>query len=209
MTNHKRNEETIHMGRAQELFDLASAKYDQAIELIRTMDKAYQDAARKADPSRSGYDPKVTLAQFDWILQAILLTQSISDGDFDRLERQFVDKITDYGDLLTYISQKTNGDLKLTWDRIASLDQDTQAKLVAILPALMDETCNSFVAPLALVESALGQFDFLKALTSIIGDIGAALASIDGSVETKEAEYCAVMASTLLIDRWHKLKSTM
>ena len=197
------------MGRAQDLFDRASAKYDQAIKLIKEMDKIYQDAANKADPSRKGYDPKITLAQFDWILQAILLTESISDGDFDRLERQFVDKITDYGDLLTYIAKKTDGKLKLTWDSIARLDQDTQTKLVAILPSLMDETCDSFVQPLALVESALGQYDFLKALASIIGEIGAALASVDGTSEKREAEYCAVMANELLIERWNKLKQEM
>lgn len=197
------------MGRAQELFDLASAKYDQAIELIKAMDKDYQEAANKADPGRKGYDPKVTLAQFDWILQAILLSESISDGNFDRLERQFVDKITDYGDLLTYIANKTDGELKLTWDKIAGLDQDTQVKLVALLPNLMKETCDSFVAPLALVDSALGQYDFLKALSSLIGEIGAALAGIDGSIDKVEAQFCAVMANELLVDRWNELKSTM
>ncbi len=194
------------MGRAQELFDRATESYDKAIDLIKKMDRIYQDAANTADPGRRGYDPKITLAQFDWILQAILLTESISDGNFDRLERQFVDKITDYGDLLTYIAKKTNGDLKLTWDGIARLDQSTQTKLVAILPTLMDETCDSFVAPLALVESALGQYDFLKGLTGLIGEIGAALASVDGSSEKKEAEFCAVMANKLLVERWYKLK---
>ncbi len=194
------------MGRAQALFDRAVASYDRGIKLIKEMDILYQNVANKADPGRKGYDPKVTLAQFDWILQAILLSESLSDGDFDRLERQFVDKITDYGDLLTYIAKKTGGELKLTWDSIAQLDGKTQAKLVAILPTLLDETCDSFVGPLALVESALGQYDFLKALVSVIGEIGAALASVDGRTEKSEAEFCAIMANKLLVERWNKLK---
>jgi hypothetical protein len=194
------------MGRAQELFDQATERYDDAIKLLKNLDQLYQDAANKSDPSRGGYDPKITLAQFDWILQAILLSQSLIDGDFHRLEQQFVDKITDYGDLLTYIKKKTNGDLALTWESIAHLNADTQRKLVVLLPKLLDETCDSFVGPLALVEAALEDYDFLGGLVKIIGDIGANLAQVDGCADPEEAQFCAVMAKNLLVDRWNKKK---
>ena len=125
------------MGRAQELFDQATGYYDHAVGLIRKMDELFQNAAFKNDPGRR-YDPRLTLAQFDMILQATLLSMALSDGNFDRLEQQFVDKITDYGDLLTYIKQDSQGRLDLTWSQVASLREETQASLVQALPAILE-----------------------------------------------------------------------
>ena len=92
--------------------------------MIRKMDEAFQNAAFKNDPGKR-YDTRITLAQFDMILQATLLSMALSDGNFDRLEQQFVDKITDYGDLLTYIKQDSQGRLDLTWSQVASLREET------------------------------------------------------------------------------------
>ncbi len=189
------------MGKAQELFDQATRYYDNSIELVKLMDETFQKVAFQNDPS-SRYDTKITLAQFDWILQAVLLSQALSDGNFDRLERQFVDKITDHGDLLGYIKNKTNGELVLTWDNIASLDTSTQQKLVKILPSLLDETCDSFVKPLALLDKASKEVDELNALVENIGKIGACLAQVDGNVTDQEAEAAANMVVSLLVARW-------
>ncbi|MCD8088655.1 MAG: hypothetical protein LUE22_08790 [Oscillospiraceae bacterium] len=189
------------MGKAQELFDQATRYYDNSIELVKLMDETFQKVAFQNDPS-SRYDTKITLAQFDWILQAVLLSQALSDGNFDRLERQFVDKITDHGDLLGYIKNKTNGELVLTWDNIASLDTSTQQKLVKILPSLLDETCDSFVKPLALLDKASKEVDELNALVENIGKIGAYLAQVDGNVSDQEAEAAANMVVSLLVARW-------
>lgn len=61
------------MGRAQELFDQATRAYQNSIDMIRKMDEAFQNAAFKNDPGKR-YDTRITLAQFDMILQATLLT---------------------------------------------------------------------------------------------------------------------------------------
>lgn len=87
---------------------------------------------------------------------------ALSDGNFDRLEQQFVDKITDYGDLLTYIKQDSQGRLDLTWSQVASLREETQASLVQALPAILDKLCDSFVKPLALVDKVVDDVDFLQ-----------------------------------------------
>lgn len=189
------------MGKTQELFDQATRYYDNSIELVKLMDETFQKIAFQNDPS-SRYDTKVTLAQFDRILQAVLLSQALGDGNFDRLERQFVDKITDYGDLLIYIKKKTNGDLDLSWDTIANLSASTQQKLVKILPSLLDDCCDSFVKPLALLDKASTEVDELNALVENIGKIGACLAQVDGNVSDEEAEAAADMVVSLLVARW-------
>lgn len=193
------------MGRAQELFDKATKSYDEAIKMIRGMDEVFQNVAYKNDPSR-GYDTRVTLAQFDMILQGVLLSLALSDGDFDRLEQQFVDKITDYGDLLTYIKKKTDGKLDMTWSQIARLDAGTQKSLVEVLPAILDDLCDSFVKPLALVDNAIDTVDFLETLQSEIGTISACLSQVDGDSEQREARAAAEMVVKLLSARWIKYR---
>lgn len=193
------------MGRAQDLFDRAVKSYDRAIDLIKTMDTVFQQAQKKSDSSFKGWDTKITLAQFDWILQGILLSGALADGNFDRLERQFVDKITDYGDLMAYIKKQTNGELELTWDNVAGLSADVQQKLLAILPGLMEKTCDSFVQPLAIVDNAIESRNFLDEIVKCIGEIGAYLSNVDGKSETREAEACGQMAVELLVERWNRM----
>lgn len=193
------------MGSAQDLFDKATESYDKAINRIKMLDRVYQEAHKEANSRFKGWDVKVTLAQFDWILQGILMSAALIDGDFHRLERQFVEKITDYGDLLKYIKKKTDGELDLSWDDIARLDSDVQKKLLSILPTMLEESCDSFVAPLAEVDRAVDSRDFLDELTNDIAEIGYDLCSVDGSAEKREAEAIAVMARELLFKRWNSL----
>lgn len=189
------------MGRAQELFDKAVVSYDSCIKMIRTMDETFQRVAFKDNPS-ARYDTRVTLAQFDMILQAVLLTMAMSDGNFDRLEQQFVEKITDYGDLLTFIRKDSNGQIDLTWSQVAALSPNTQRKLVDALPAILNKLCDSFVKPLAIVDSAINQVDFLDKLETEIAAICVCLSFVDGDSDQGEANACAQMVAKLLSSRW-------
>ena len=191
------------MGRAQELFDQAVKSYNQAIDLIKAMDQTFQEVVFKNQPDKR-YDTRITLAQFDMILQAVLLNMAVSDGEFDRLEQQFVDKITDYGDLLTYIKQDSQGRLDLTWSQVASLREDTQASLVQALPAILDKLCDSFVKPLALVDKVVDDVDFLQQLERNIAEICVCLSFVDGSSDKVEAAACSEMVADLLGTRWRK-----
>jgi len=194
------------MGKAQELFDKATQSYDHAINMLKAMDKTFQDVAYKNDPG-ARYDTRVTLAQFDMILQGILLSMAVSDGNFDRLEQQFVEKITDYGDLLTYIKKDTNGQLDLSWNQVARLGPKTQQTLVDGLPSILDKLCDSFVKPLALVDSAVDTVDFLGNLEEDVITIALCLSFVDGSSDQGEANALAVMVSRLLSDRWRRYQS--
>ncbi len=191
------------MGRAQELFDQATKAYDRSIDIIRRMDEVFQNAAFKHEPGRR-YDTRITLAQFDMILQATLLSMALSDGNFDRLEQQFVDKITDYGDLLNYLRQDSKGQLDLTWSQVASLRSDTQAALVKALPVILDKLCDSFVKPLALVDKVVDQVDFLEQLEKNVVEICVCMSFVDGNSDQGEKNICAKMVNDLLIVRWRK-----
>ena len=68
------------------------------------------------------------------------------------MERQFIDKITDKGDLLDYIKYATKGELSLTWDEIAWMDSDNQGKFIKVLPEILESRCKDFLSPFIIIE---------------------------------------------------------
>lgn len=189
------------MGQAQQKFDEAVKHYDAAVELIKALDQTFQQVAFQNDPGK-GYDVRITLAQFDIILQAILLRQAIADGNFDRLEQQFIEKITDYGDLLNYIKQDSNGQLDLTWQQLAALNPQTVRQLADMLPKILGKVCDDFVGPLAIVDKAITDIDFFDKLTNHIAVICAMLGIVDNDDDRREGEAAASSIVKLLYDRW-------
>lgn len=194
------------LGKTHQLFDRAEQAYDRAIHLIRTLDQSFQSAAFRDDPEER-YDTRVTLYQFDVILQAILLRMALIDGNFHRLERRLIDKITRYGDLLVYLRKETDGGLDLAWDRIGELDPEQREALMARLPEILDRTCNSFVLPLALVDGAVDSIDFLERLERELQEIALSLSDVDGQSRPAEQQAYADMLEHLLTDRWKRIKA--
>ena len=144
-------------------FERAEQAYDRAIHLIRTLDKSFQSAAFQDTPEER-YDTRITLYQFDVILQAILLRMALTDGNFHRLERRLIDKITRYGDLLNYLRR---GD---RWTAGPHLGEDRQP--ARRRPGRADGAAagdsrphlQQLCAPLALVDGAVDSIDFLERL---------------------------------------------
>lgn len=192
------------MATAQELFNRACNAYNNIIKILELTDKTFQDIAYKNEPSKR-YDTKVTLAQFDMILQGILLSVGCSDGNFDATEVQFVDKITDYGDVLMYIKNETKGELALTWDVVGRLNNETQQKLVSLLPHFLNKLCDSFVTPLALMDKVMKDVDILDMIQKGIAEIIFCMSSLDGSADESEMKAAAQMVVELIVMRWKKV----
>ena len=186
--------------------DRAEKAYDRAIHLIRSLDESFQKTAFQEEQSER-YDTRVTLYQFDLILQAILLNMALIDGSFHRLERKLILKITDYGDLMSYLRREGSFGSELRWDSLAGLDADAQQRLVDRLPVILERTCNSFVQPLALVDGAVDSVDFLERLERELGEIAESMSQVDGVPRTEEQQAYASMLEHLLTDRWRKIKA--
>lgn len=180
--------------------DRAEAAYDRAVELIRSLDEAFQSRAGER------YDTRVTLYQFDLILQAILLNMALIDGNFHRLERRLMMKITDYGDLMAYLRRDgTFGNL--SWDSVAALDRAEQKRLLDNLPDILERTCRSFVQPLALVDGAVDSVDFLEGLENELQTIAECMSRVDGVERAEESQAYTFMVEHLLTDRWKAIKA--
>lgn len=194
------------LGRSQRYFEAAERAYDRAVALIRELDQAFQSEVFLEDPE-ARYDTQITLYQFDVILQALLLNMALCDGNFHRLEKRLILKITDYGDLLAYLRQETSGAIDLEWDGIARMDPETREVLLKRLPRILEGTCRSFVLPLARADGAETAVDFLQQLEGYLREIAAALGYVDGNRDDRETDVFNEQLDHLLVERWKSIKA--
>ena len=177
----------------QDILDKAGAAYDHAEATIRAMDSVFQNVAG------TNYDPELTLAPFDMILQGVLLSVACADGVFDILEQDFIKQFAVHGDLLEYIRSETEGEIELTWDLIASLPEDLRTGILQVLPKVLDDQCSSFIYPLAAIDFSYSQYggvvttsgDFLKSIEVDMIQIAGLLAFVDS--EGTDEEICAAV----------------
>jgi len=177
----------------QDILDKAAEAYLHAESTIKAMDGVFQNV------TGSNYDADLTLAQFDMILQGVLLSVALADGVFEPVEQDFIRQFAMHGDLLEYIRNDSNSEVNLSWDIIANLPEDVSTGLIQVLPRVLDDQCESFIYPLAAVDftySQLGNIvttpgDFLKSIEADMIRIAGLLALVDS--EGTDDEICAAV----------------
>ena len=159
------------------------------------------------------YDPETTLAQFDILLQGVLVSVACSDMIFDDIEQQFIQNIAVHGDLFDYIRTDSNGEVDLTWEDFAGAETKGQLSLVSILPQVLADQCESFVLPLAAVDFSYSQYgnlpttpgDFLRSIENDMITIATLLAFVDDEGEPVEVNAAAEMIYALVERHWKGL----
>lgn len=193
----------------QTILDNAGAAYDHAEATIRAMSGVYRNIADK------DYDPEITLAQFDMILQGVLLSVACADGIFDPVEQDFIRLFAMHGNLLEQIKADSEGKVDLTWDLIAALPEDLSSNLIQILPQILDEQCEEFVCLLAAVDFSYSKFggvitspgDFLKAIEADMIKIAGLLAFVDSDGTDDEINAAVSMIYELEGKHWRSFLS--
>ncbi|MBR3280100.1 MAG: hypothetical protein IKG01_14540 [Lachnospiraceae bacterium] len=193
----------------QDILDKAAEAYEHAEMTIRAMDSVFQNV------TGSNYDAGLTLAQFDMILQGVLLSVACADGIFDPVEQDFVRQFAMHGDLLEYIRSDSGGKVELSWDLIGELPEEISSDLVRILPKILDDQCESFVIPLAAVDFSYSQFggiettpgDFLKSIEKDMIKIAGLLAFVDSDGTEDELNAAVSMIYELEGRHWRDLLS--
>ena len=191
----------------QEIFDKAVEAYKHAEDTIMRIDSVYRLI------SGSEYDPESTLAQFDIILQGVLVSVACSDMIFDEIEQKFIENIAVHGDLFDYIRMDSDGEIDLSWDDFAEAETKGQLSLVAVLPQALSDQCESFVLPLAAVDFSYSQYgnlpttpgDFLRSIENDMITIATLLAFVDEEGEPVEVNAAANMIYALVERHWKGL----
>lgn len=187
----------------QDILDKAARAYDHAEKTIMAMDTVFQNV------SGADYDPDLTLAQFDMILQGVLLSVACADGVFDELEQDFIRQFAMHGDLLKYIQTDMGVDTEMTWDLIANLPEGLVNTLLEVLPQVLDDQCESFIYPLAAVDFSYSQYggvmttpgDFLKSIEADMIQIAGLLAFVDH--DGTDDEICAAVEMIYALEGKH------
>ena len=187
----------------QDILDKAAQAYDHAEKTIMAMDTVFQYV------SGADYDPDLTLAQFDMILQGVLLSVACADGVFDELEQDFIRQFAMHGDLLKYVQTDMGVDTEMTWDLIANLPEDLVNTLLEVLPQVLDDQCESFIYPLAAVDFSYSQYggvmttpgDFLKSIEADMIQIAGLLAFVDH--DGTDDEICAAVEMIYALEGKH------
>ncbi|MCL2796967.1 MAG: hypothetical protein FWD58_02810 [Firmicutes bacterium] len=172
---------------AQDQFNLAQVEYRKLISLFKTNCTAIQ----KFIPT---YSERIMLQQFDRILQAFLIHIACSDCNFDRIEIQFIRKITDYADILGGLdsiprSQQIDGQIFF----------EREAKKIL-------QKAEEFFAPIAIIDGALPQIDLFKEINKSMNSIAVLLMMVDGEVEECEKHKAAEMFVKYILNPYQSIK---
>ena len=165
---------------AQQIFDSAQGKYN---EVIDTLTK-FANIIEKATEGKFSTD--IALVQFDCILQYMLLHEAIADGKISHVEQQFINFITDRGDILKVVKAKTG--VELTWDELENISGETGTELLKALTPVYGELLTDFVGSVAKVDGYVKEIDLLKLINDNIIAIFAAFANVDGDATDAERD---------------------
>lgn len=188
-------------------FKLARKHYNIVKSLIEELSSLAQ--AKQVD-----FSYEKAMQNFDLLLQSILLRTAVEDGCFQSEERQFIEKLTDYADLMTYVLNNT--DIDVSWDSFSSLGNEKQKDLSLDIFVVLDDLVNDFVFPFASIAAALPK-DYCEEITTAMIKISACLAGCDSDdMDSKNFKNETIVAFALIKksikEKWsattNKTKST-
>ena len=142
------------------------------------------------------------MRQFDLVLQAVLLRIAVEDGYYLDEERQFIEKITDYADIMTYFKNKG---VNISWESFISLSDSDRKELSLKMVVALDEILTDFITPFAIIDKALPR-DYCTDLTNIIGGICIGLARCDADSKDSDAYKAEGSVAVVLIEKVIKEK---
>lgn len=182
---------------AQKNFQAACAMYEEC----KTIVKELSDIAKSVSPD---FSYEVSMRQFDLMLQGILLRVSMEDGYYLEEERQFIEKITDYADIIEFF--KSNG-IEISWSTFDELSDSDRKELTLKMVVALDGLIENFITPFAIIDNALPK-DYCSDISSCIGGICMALAFCDADSESSESfkaegGVAVALIQKIFIEKWH------
>ena len=189
----------------KESFGLACNLYEDAKKTITDL----SDYAKKIAPE---FSYEIAMRQFDMILQAVLLNVAVQDGQFLGIEGQFIDKITDYADVLVKVNAKLKEENdsweNITWNDIGYLTKENMEKFGIIVATVIDEIAEDFTTYFAAID-VVDERDYLEELQGYIIKISMLLSAVDGDdldseESTNETYRGFAIYSKLFKEKWEK-----
>lgn len=180
------------------IFELAQAAYADSVNDVKNMAQLIEKVLKSAGQK---YDYKITLKQFDIILQYSLLQIAVADNNIDKNEVSFIRELTTYGDFCNYLSVGTGK--KIDWDDILYASESLIKSLLDKIQDAIIELANEFVAMFVAVDKTVDEYDFLADLKRNVITIMMAACQSDG--ETRKDELAGSCLIISVINTMEKL----
>lgn len=194
---------------AERSFKFACNKYEEAKEVIRELSQIVQNI-------KKDFSFEIAMREYDELLQCILLKVALSDGHFLESEKQFIAKITDYGDILLHINrslrQSTEFNGNITWDTISSLNENQKEEISNnFIMTIINDDLSDFVDVFAVID-ALTPTNYLEIIKDVTMNIIGSLCLVDGDdaeSNTANLEFTIgeKMFELVFGERWEKVKN--
>ncbi len=155
----------------QELYDEA-CKYYKDLQLTVRKIGLMLESLEDVDFSTTN-----ALYQMDYALQYLLLSQAVSDGEVDHFEQQFIDMITEHGDLLSIINDRYN--VKLSWETLELFNNKSICTMLIGIIEDMAKLIADFITEIATVDAVIKDHDYYADIRCAILNIAECLACID------------------------------
>lgn len=169
------------LGKApQELYDEACKYYKNLQLTVRKLGLVLE--------STDGFNFSTTdaLHEMDFALQFILLLQAVSDGEVDHFEQQFINLITEHGNLLGLLNKRYN--THFSWDSLELYNNKTiYTMLIGLTPDIVDLT-NDFIVGMALVDAFIKDHDYYADIRCAFLNIAECLACIDNDASDNRGD---------------------
>lgn len=170
-----------------EKFNTAESYYEKAVALLNEISQTVVEVA-------PDYDTEGAIAQYDAILQAVLLATAIKDNTLEENEVRFISQITSTGDILLALNSTiASAGLdyeKIEWSDLRALvessDDDKKHRIVRFICSLAYKISGDFIKYYAPVDE-LNQRDFKNELTDLTLPIIMAFCEVDG--ESMESDF--------------------
>ncbi len=171
----------------QELFDQAVAEYDHMVAFLRANAKVIREAL-------PGYPAETVPAQFDSILQGLLLKVGFADAELCRYEIQFIQKITDHQNILEDGFKIPDG------------GQKEAKKLFEQRADRILEKAAGFFGPIAKIDVCFPEIDFFDIIRRHLTGIVAAFCAMDDRPERDEFETATETIETYIAKPYRAVK---
>ncbi len=138
--------------------------------------------------SRITYDD--VRAQYDFILQAVMLNSAIEDGKLEEIELEFITLLVKYGDILELANEACRGLMPewkdVSWANIIALDSESAKKITDMVTKIVSSYTSSFVQVFYAIDKYNTRVDYLGEITSYTRRILSNLSRIDGDKRGSE-----------------------
>ena len=133
--------------------------YSTACDMYKEIKDVVKVLTEISQAHASGLPLEKAMQLFDIILQGILFQVAAEDSFFVEEELQFIEKIAEYGNIMSFLSDKG---WDISWEKFRANSVKNQKKLTSEMMDELSEITEEFIHEFAVIDALLGKTESFK-----------------------------------------------